>query len=430
MSLYVFRLPDIGEGVAEAEIVEWYVKAGDTVEEDQTLVDVMTDKATVEITSPVSGEVIMVHGAVGDQAPVGSTLVELDVEGDGNVDEPKKGAVENQRNPEASAPAEGRTGETLNPVPPNDPSSTTAGPSVYHSYPLRRLGDDPLAAPATRRRAYQLGIPLQFVPGTGPGGRITPPDLDAYISHGAIAAKTSGLEKKTTVNEQKIIGLRRKIAEKMRDSKQKIPHFGFVEEFDITELESLRKALNSERNEDGIKLTLLPFFMCAVAKLQSEFPEINARYDDADGVLHKYDGVHIGIAAQTPQGLMVPVVRHVEALDVWGCARELRRVTTAAREGTAGREELSGSTITLTSLGVLGGISATPIINAPEVAIIGPNKLEERAVVRNSRVVIRTMMNVSSAFDHRIIDGHDAASFIQRLKRLIETPTMMFLERS
>ena len=294
---------------------------------------------------------------------------------------------------------------------------------------MRNPGDDPLAAPATRKRAYELGIPLQFVPGTGPGGRITPDDLQSYIEQGGAGPVQSGHAKRTTVTEQKVIGLRRKIAEKMQDAKQRIPHFGFVEAFDLTELENLRKALNAERGEDTPKLTLLPFFMKAVAQLQSEFPEINARYDDEAGILCKYDGVHIGIAAQTPQGLMVPVVRHVESLNLWDCARELSRVTKAAREGTAARDELSGSTITLTSLGVLGGISATPIINAPEVAIIGPNKLEERPVVRDGQMVIRTMMNVSSSFDHRIVDGHDAASFIQRLKRLIERPTLIFLER-
>jgi len=431
MGLYVFRLPDIGEGVAEAEIVEWYVKIGDKIEEDQTLVDVMTDKATVDITSPVSGVVVAVHGNIGDQAAVGSTLVELEVEGTGNVDQaeqvdvPETQAVEPSDKEAEEEPQSEFSSESSNPR----KSEYRGGQVSADRYPLRNPGDDPLAAPATRKRAYELGIPLQFVPGTGPGGRITPDDLQSYIEQGGAGPVQSGHAKRTTVTEQKVIGLRRKIAEKMQDAKRRIPHFGFVEAFDLTELENLRKALNADRGEDTPKLTLLPFFMKAVAQLQSEFPEINARYDDEAGILYKYDGVHIGIAAQTPQGLMVPVVRHVESLNLWDCARELSRVTKAAREGTAARDELSGSTITLTSLGVLGGISATPIINAPEVAIIGPNKLEERPVVRDGQMVIRTMMNVSSSFDHRIVDGHDAASFIQRLKRLIERPTLIFLER-
>ena len=431
MGLYVFRLPDIGEGVAEAEIVEWYVKIGDKIEEDQTLVDVMTDKATVDITSPVSGVVVAVHGNIGDQAAVGSTLVELEVEGTGNVDQaeqvdvPETQAVEPSDKEAEEEPQSELSSESSNPR----KSEYRGGQVSADRYPLRNPGDDPLAAPATRKRAYELGIPLQFVPGTGPGGRITPDDLQSYIEQGGAGPVQSGHAKRTTVTEQKVIGLRRKIAEKMQDAKRRIPHFGFVEAFDLTELENLRKALNADRGEDTPKLTLLPFFMKAVAQLQSEFPEINARYDDEAGILYKYDGVHIGIAAQTPQGLMVPVVRHVESLNLWDCARELSRVTKAAREGTAARDELSGSTITLTSLGVLGGISATPIINAPEVAIIGPNKLEERPVVRDGQMVIRTMMNVSSSFDHRIVDGHDAASFIQRLKRLIERPTLIFLER-
>jgi 2-oxoisovalerate dehydrogenase E2 component (dihydrolipoyl transacylase) len=431
MGLYVFRLPDIGEGVAEAEIVEWYVKIGDKIEEDQTLVDVMTDKATVDITSPVSGVVVAVHGNIGDQAAVGSTLVELEVEGTGNVDQaeqvdvPETQAVEPSDKEAEGEPQSEFSSESSNPR----KSEYRGGQVSADRYPLRNPGDDPLAAPATRKRAYELGIPLQFVPGTGPGGRITPDDLQSYIEQGGAGPVQSGHAKRTTVTEQKVIGLRRKIAEKMQDAKRRIPHFGFVEAFDLTELENLRKALNADRGEDTPKLTLLPFFMKAVAQLQSEFPEINARYDDEAGILYKYDGVHIGIAAQTPQGLMVPVVRHVESLNLWDCARELSRVTKAARGGTAARDELSGSTITLTSLGVLGGISATPIINAPEVAIIGPNKLEERPVVRDGQMVIRTMMNVSSSFDHRIVDGHDAASFIQRLKRLIERPTLIFLER-
>ena len=385
MGLYLFRLPDVGEGVAEAEIGAWYVKAGDVVQEEAPLVDVLTDKASVEITSPVTGTVLAIHGETGDFAPVGSVLVELEVEGQGEA---------------APAPV-----ESIEPAP---AASKPAKPA-------------PLAAPATRHRADELGVPLSSVTGTGPEGRILPDDLEAYSEPSAPVTSDG-------VTEIRIVGLRRKIAEKMQAAKRNIPHFAYVEEFDLTNLEGLRKELNDSRKPDQPKLTLLPFFMVAVAKLRPEFPNVNARYDDEAGILRTYDAVHIGIATQTSNGLVVPVVRHVEAFDLWGCARELARVTKAARDGTASREELSGSTITLTSLGTLGGIAATPVINAPEVAILGPNKLVERPVVRGGQVVIRTLMNLSSSFDHRIIDGFDAASYVQRLKRLIEKPALLFID--
>jgi len=387
MGLYLFRLPDVGEGVAEAEIGAWYVKAGDVVQEDAPLVDMLTDKASVEITSPVTGTVLAVHGETGDFAPVGSILVELDVAGYG----------------EAASAAKVETAKPESPAPKSMPVSA------------------PLAAPATRQRASDIGVPLSSVTGTGPEGRILPDDLDAYAEPENAPVKSDG------VTEIRIVGLRRKIAEKMQAAKRNIPHFAYVEEFDLTELEALRKELNDSRKTDQPKLTLLPFFMQAVVKLRPEFPNVNARYDDEAGILHAYDAVHIGIATQTPNGLVVPVVRHAETLDLWGCARELARVTETARDGTAGREDLSGSTITLTSLGTLGGIAATPVINAPEVAILGPNKLVERPVVRDGQVVIRTLMNLSSSFDHRIIDGFDAASYVQQLRRLIEKPALLFI---
>jgi 2-oxoisovalerate dehydrogenase E2 component (dihydrolipoyl transacylase) len=284
----------------------------------------------------------------------------------------------------------------------------------------------PLASPSTRRRARELGVALETVAGTGPGGRITPQDFDTHIARSVGAAGRS-LAKGTAVHETKIIGLRRKIAERMLEATRRIPHFSYVEEFDLTELEALRRDLNAERSEQRPKLTLLPFFMRALVRLVPEFPQLNAHYDDEAGMLRSYEAVHIGIATQSDNGLLVPVVHHAEALDLWGCARELLRVTTAARGGNATRDELSGSTITLTSLGDLGGIAATPIINHPEVAIIGPNKLADRPVVLNGAVAIRTIMNVSSSFDHRIVDGHVAARFVQRLKRLIERPALLFL---
>ena len=420
MGLYLFRLPDVGEGVAEAEVVAWYVKPGDRIEEDQTLVDVMTDKATVDITSPVGGLVTAIHGELGAMAPVGSVLVEIEVEG-AVVDAPAAEAPS-----EPATPAKSET-----PTPKTAPSKTPANPpvpppaaSANHAH-----GDAPLAAPATRARAYALGIPLQNVPGTGPAGRITPQDLDAYIADAnAPAAIDARYAARSGTTEVRIIGLRRRIAENMQQSKRRIPHFGYVEEFDLTELEALREELNANRKAEQPKLTLLPFFMRALVRILPDFPQINARYDDEAGVLHTFASIDIGIATQTPGGLMVPVVAHAEARDLWGCAAELARVTAAARSGAATREELTGSTITLTSLGVLGGIAATPVINHPEVAIIGPNKLEERPVVRGGQVVIRKMMNVSSSFDHRIVDGFDAARFIQALKRHIEHPALIFMD--
>jgi 2-oxoisovalerate dehydrogenase E2 component (dihydrolipoyl transacylase) len=388
MGLYLFRLPDVGEGVAEAEIGAWYVKTGDVIQEDAPLVDVLTDKASVEITSPVTGTVLAIHGETGDFAPVGSVLVELDVAGYGEA------ASASAAKPETPTKQVEKQAQAGKPA--------------------------PLAAPATRHRADEMGVALSSVTGTGPEGRILPDDLDAY-------AEPSAPVKSDGVTEVRIVGLRRKIAEKMQAAKRNIPHFSYVEEFDLTNLEGLRKELNDSRKADQAKLTLLPFFMLAVVKLRADFPNVNARYDDEAGILRTYDAVHIGIATQTPNGLVVPVVRHAETLDLWGCARELARITQAARDGTASREDLSGSTITLTSLGTLGGIAATPVINAPEVAILGPNKLVERPVVRDGQVVIRTLMNLSSSFDHRIIDGFDAASYVQRLKRLIEKPALLFI---
>ena len=421
MGLYLFRLPDVGEGVAEAEVVAWYVKPGDRIEEDQTLVDVMTDKATVDITSPVGGVVTAIHGELGDMAPVGAVLVEIEVEGAG-TEAPAAEAPSKPARP-AKAPA---------PAPVALPAAAVAPPVAVArpAAPVARTpGDSPLAAPATRARAHALGIPLQYVAGTGPAGRITAQDLDAYIA--GAGQPTSGgprYAKRSGSTEVRVIGLRRRIAENMQQSKRRIPHFGYVEEFDLTPLEALREELNANRADGAPRLTLLPFFMRALVQVLPEFPQANARYDDEAGVLHTFANVDIGIATQTPGGLIVPVVAHAEARDLWDCATELARVTAAARAGTATREELTGSTITLTSLGALGGIAATPVINHPEVAIIGPNKLEERPVVRGGQIVVRKMMNVSSSFDHRIVDGFDAARFIQELKRRIEHPALIFMD--
>jgi 2-oxoisovalerate dehydrogenase E2 component (dihydrolipoyl transacylase) len=416
MALYIFRLPDVGEGVAEAEIVAWHVQLGQILEEEQPLVDVMTDKATVEMTSPVAGRIMALHGEIGQMLAVGSPLAEIERESDGAAPAKDIPAAVTVMPPIEAPPQKIQS----------DIKTVSVAPPAFTTRPL---GEPPLAAPATRRRAYDLGIPLQFVAGSGPAGRITPQDLDAYVARGATGTLvTQGTAPRTGVTEQKIVGLRRKIAEKMQDSKRRIPHFSYVEEFDLTELDGLRKELNNDRAGDKPKLTLLPFLMRALVKLIPDFPQINSRFDDEANILHVHEGVHIGIATQTPGGLMVPVVRHAETLDVWNCARALSRVTEAARNGSAKREELSGSTITLTSLGAIGGVSATPVINHPEVAIIGPNKLIERPMVQNGQIVIRTMMNMSSSFDHRIVDGYDAARFIQALKRLIERPALLFID--
>jgi 2-oxoisovalerate dehydrogenase E2 component (dihydrolipoyl transacylase) len=434
MGRYLFRLPDVGEGVAEAEIVAWHVQPGARIQEDQALVDVMTDKATVEMTSPVDGVITALHGEVGAMAPVGSVLVEIEVDGAGEAAADAPATV---RSAEAAPPAAAPAAKDKMAAPPSakapEPSRKAgerlAGQAGAAAFATRAPGDAPLASPATRGRAHQLGIPLQFVAGTGPAGRITPEDLDAYIVGGGQAVgQVARYAAKAGTKEVRILGLRRRIAEKMQEAKRRIPHFGYVEEFDLTELEALREDLNANRGEGQPKLTLLPFFMRALVGVLPDFPQINARYDDEAGVLHTFDGVHIGIATQTPGGLMVPVVTHAEARDLWDCAAELSRVTAAARDGSATRDELTGSTITLTSLGPLGGVAATPVINHPEVAIIGPNKLVERAVVQAGHIVVRKMMNVSSSFDHRIVDGFDAARFIQQLKRRIEHPALIFVD--
>jgi 2-oxoisovalerate dehydrogenase E2 component (dihydrolipoyl transacylase) len=420
MGRHAFRLPDVGEGVAEAEIVAWHVKPGDRVEEDQPLIDVMTDKATVEISSPISGVVLSVQGAPGDIVAVGSVVVEFEVEGAGNV-------AAAPASPAAPPPPAPSPAPVAAPPPAPSPAPVSApAPSVRPAEVPRDAAGAPLAAPATRRRAVEMGIPLQFVSGSGPDGRITIADLEAYQAQGGAPAR--GPAPRTGIHETKIIGMRRMIADRMAEAKRRIPHFTYVEEIDMTALESLRRDLNEEKREGKPKLTLLPFFMRAVVLLQPDFPAVNSRFDDEAGTLRSYDAVHIGIASQTERGLMVPVVRHAEALDLWGCAEGLHKAVNAARDGSASREDLSGSTITLTSLGTLGGISATPIINAPEVAIIGPNKLVERPVIKDGAVVARTMMNLSCSFDHRIIDGHEAARFVQAMKRLLEQPARLFLE--
>ena len=415
MSRYVFKLPDLGEGTAEAEIVAWHVAVGDTVEEDAPLVDVMTDKATVEITSPVTGKVLSLTAQPGELATVGASLVELEV---GDVSSAEVEPAENPLRP--SGPPPPQAVEDQGPVVlPRDNGG--GGP---RSGGGGRPRTEPAAAPAVRKRAKELGVDLHAVQGSGLDGRITHQDIDRL---GARPASTP-MQPRTAVHEIKVIGLRRRIAEKMQESKRRIPHFGYVEELDVTELEDLRQHLNATHGASRPKLTLLPFLMRAVVKAVVAHPEVNARYDDEAEVVQRFEAVHLGIATQTDAGLMVPVVRHAEARDLWDCAAEVSRLAAAARAGTAARDELSGSTITITSLGPLGGVSHFPVINHPEVAIIGPNKMVERPVVRHGQVVVRKMMNLSSAFDHRVVDGYDAAEFIQRIKALLERPATLFLD--
>lgn len=438
MGRYVFKLPDVGEGTAEAEIVAWHVRVGETVQEDAPLVDVMTDKATVEMTSPVTGEVMELVGEPGDMAPVGSVIVVLDVEGVGNAPhvpppvksdvtaEPSQGASE-EKALEARAPQAQASRPNFEAGPPPPSALALAPPRPPHRAP----GERPMASPAVRRRAEDLGVKLAFVGGSGPGGRIEHADLDAFLAASAAddvpPPARSAYAPRTGVEAVKVIGLRRRIAEKMQEAKRRIPHFAYVEEVDMTELEALRQHLNSAHPHRG-RLTVLPFFMRALIRILPAYPQINARFDDEAGIVHRHEGVHLGIATQTPQGLIVPVVRHAETLDLWSAAAEVSRLAEAARSGKARSEELSGSTITLTSLGPLGGVATTPVINYPEVAIIGPNKIIERPVVRNGQIVIRKMMNLSSSFDHRVVDGYDAAEFIQKVKAALEHPASLFVD--
>ena len=439
MAQFLFRLPDVGEGVAEAEITVWHVKEGDRVGEDESLVDVMTDKATVDMTSPVDGVVKKLHGAVGDMVPVGSVLVELEVEG------AEEAATEATDTVQCAAPAESPEPgpDAKDPLPPAAPEAVASPSPIAEGSPAHRRaavrGDapthdpaqPPLAAPATRRRAKELGIDLANVKGSGPAGRILPQDLESHAMAPAARPSAPTLDRRDGVEAVKIIGLRRRIAEKMQEAKRRIPHIAYIEEVEVTELEKLRAAMNAERGANGPdrpKLTILPFLMRAMVRAIADFPQMNARFDDDAGVLDVHEGVHIGIATQTDGGLMVPVVRHAEARDIWGCAAEVARVSTAAREGSATREELAGSTITITSLGTLGGIATTPVINHPEVAIVGPNKIVDRPVFEGDMIRRAKMMNISSSFDHRIIDGYDAAQFVQRLKRLLEHPALIFVD--
>jgi 2-oxoisovalerate dehydrogenase E2 component (dihydrolipoyl transacylase) len=432
MARHVVRVPDIGEGTTEAEIVAWHVAVGDIIREDDPLADVMTDKATVELPSPVGGTVVAIHGAIGEKRAVGSNLVELET-GTAAAEPPTPAA------PHPDPLAEG--GERESAPPPKllaplagrgrDPRLAREGGGQLAVAPSQPPGRSsaarPLASPAVRKHAGDRGIALQFVPGTGPGGRITRQDLDAYLARPAGQAKPPPATGDDAVEAVPIVGLRRAIAERLAEASRRIPHFSYIEEVDVGALEALRAHLNAE-HKDRLHLTLLPFLMRAIVKAVAAHPQVNARFDDDAGTLNRHRAVHLGIATQTANGLVVPVVCHAERLDLWQAAAEIARLADAARAGKATREELAGSTITITSLGALGGLAATPVINRPEVAIVGVNKIVARPVVRDGQVAIAQMMNLSSSFDHRIVDGWEAASFIQRVKACLEYPATMFIE--
>ncbi|GAA0632970.1 dihydrolipoamide acetyltransferase family protein [Sphingomonas ursincola] len=422
MATYTFNLPDIGEGIAEAEIVAWHVKVGDRVEEDGRIADMMTDKATVEMESPVSGVIRKVAGAEGDVIAIGSMLVEIETEGeDASAVEPAPSPevieAETPKAPpaevEATAPA-----PTPAPIEPKAASGDAPQPSQGSAHG----GEKVLASPVVRQRARDLGIDLAKVR-PAEGNRIRHADLDAYLNYGGTRAGPG----RAADEEIRVIGMRKRIAQNMAESKRHIPHFTYVEEIDVTKMEEMRTEMNDSRGARP-KLTALPILIAAICKTLREYPMLNARYDDEANVVTRFGAVHLGIATQTDAGLMVPVLRGAESLSVWDMASEIARLAEAARSGKAKSEELSGSTLTLTSLGPLGGIATTPVINRPEVAIIGPNKIVERPMVVNGAVVIRKMMNLSISCDHRVVDGYDAASFVQALKRRIETPIYIFAD--
>jgi len=414
MGQYIFKMPDIGEGVTEAEITEWHVKVGDKVEEDDPVCDAMTDKATVELTAPATGVVTSIGCAAGEIMAIGGDLIIFKT--DGNVESPIPTPIKMEA-PKAEKP---KAKPTAKPKPAPAPAFVSAPSSK------------PLASPAVRRRAEEQDIDLALVPASGKAGQITHKDLDAYAKGGG-----SGLQKLTGGTEIKVTGMRRIIAQRMSESKRRIPHFSYVEAIDMTDIERTRVHLNSIRAAHQPKLTLMPFFMRAMVKAVKLWPQCNATFDDdandangggGSGIITQHNPVHIGMAAQTPGGLMVPVIRHAESLDIWQLANEIARIGEAAKTGSIAPAELSGSTISLTSLGKLAGIMATPVINRPEVAILCPNKIVDTPVIENGQMVVRKMMNFSTSFDHRVVDGFHAAEMVAYIKGLLEHPATLFLD--
>jgi len=424
MARKAFKLPDIGEGVVEGEIVTWHVEVGSPVSEDDAIVDVMTDKSTVTIPSPYSGTIVALNGEVGDMVAVGAVLVEFESAGEsGSEPEASPEPVEAEPSEEAMPEApktEEKEEESRSPQP------TTPAVTPTATAP-RAANSTVLASPAVRRRARETGIDLSMVVGSGRGGRIQQSDLDAALATGGSSPSAPRSVKRVGTREMKVVGLRRKIAEQMVISTSSIPHFSYFEEVDVTALEELRQLLNSGRVEGQPKLTYLPFIMLALSKAFERHKKCNAVFDDESGVVTEHDAVNLGIATQTERGLYVPVVKHVEAMDVWQAATEMQRVTGSARDGTATLDDLSGSTFTITSLGRDGGLGATPIINHPEVGILGVHKARDMPVARSGSIVIRRIMNLSSSWDHRIVDGADGAALVQDLKKMLENPALIFM---
>jgi len=430
-SIHVIKVPDVGEGVAEVELVAWHVRPGDAVAEDQALADVMTDKASVEIPSPVAGRVLALGGEVGQTLAVGSELIRIEVDDATGAAAPHAPAAPTA----ASAPVP-QAPVAAQPRAPAPATALPAATPAARPHPQTAAAERAIASPAVRRRAWELGIDLKAVPASGTAGRIVQADLDAFVAARgprppAAATPARPADRHAERHDEQaipVIGLRRRIAVQMQEAKRRIPHFSYVEEIDVTEVEALRAALNTKWGSERGRLTLLPLLMRAMVLAVHEFPQINARFDDEAGIVTRFGAVHLGVATQTPHGLMVPVVRHAEALDPWAMATEVTRLAEAARSGRATRDELRGSTVTLTSLGALGGIVSTPVINRPEVAIVGVNRIVERPVMRAGAVVARSMMNLSSSFDHRVVDGIDAARFVQALRTMLETPALLFVE--
>jgi 2-oxoisovalerate dehydrogenase E2 component (dihydrolipoyl transacylase) len=452
VSEHVIKVPDIGEGIAEVELVAWHVQPGDGVTEDQVLADVMTDKATVEIPSPVAGRVVALGGEVGQMLAVGAELIRIESaaaeapaaptgkEPAGANAPPRPAAPSPSAQAPKAAPSAAAQAPKVEPfaaaqalkVAPSaaTPDAAAAPPPAHAGVPSRR----PIAAPALRARAWELGIDLADVPATGTAGRITQRDLDAYAASGkprarpAPPAPTAAPPGSDATHTEKIVGLRRKIAQRMQESKRRIPHFTYVEEIDVTELEALRDRLNAKWGEARGHLTLLAFLVRAVVLAVREVPQVNARFDDEAGVITRHDAVHVGIATQTAGGLMVPVLRDAQQRDLWSSASEIVRLAQAAHSGRIVRDELAGSTITITSLGRLGGIVSTPVINHPEVAIVGVNRIVLRPTIRDGAVVARQLMNLSSSFDHRVVDGAQAAAFVQLMRDVLEHPALLFAQ--
>ena len=424
MARKAFKLPDIGEGVVEGEIVTWHVEVGSPVSEDDAIVDVMTDKSTVTIPSPYSGTIVALNGEVGDMVAVGAVLVEFESTGESGSEpeaspEPVEAATAEEAMPEAPKPE-----EKEQEIPSPQPTTPAVTPTATTP---RAANSTVLASPAVRRRARESGIDLSMVSGSGRGGRIQQSDLDAVLATGGSSPSAPRSVKRVGTREMKVVGLRRKIAEQMVISTSSIPHFSYFEEVDVTALEELRQLLNSGRVEGQPKLTYLPFIMLALSKAFERHKKCNAVFDDESGVVTEHDAVNLGIATQTDRGLYVPVVKHVEAMDVWQAATEMQRVTGSARDGTATLDDLSGSTFTITSLGRDGGLGATPIINHPEVGILGVHKARDMPVARSGSIVIRRIMNLSSSWDHRIVDGADGAALVQDLKKMLENPALIFM---